>query len=152
MKSDSSPRHTDPYTTPAPKPGQKWHLPHYIQDGVPFSTLLGSYYGEAGETPMLENMSLHFWHLKPGDEDHQTPHKQDEAYYIVSGHGQITIDGRPHLIREGDLIFVPRCAPHHFHDFDQAGLVILIFFSPDFTGGSSPPAADRRLRNPPRRE
>jgi mannose-6-phosphate isomerase-like protein (cupin superfamily) len=123
---------------PAPKLGQLWNLHELVTKGVKFRTLLGTYAGaeaesDRGETPALDNLSLHFAHLKE-EKDEQTPHKEDEAYYVISGRGAIMIEGKRHDLRAGSLIFVPRCAEHRFVDFKEEGLNLLVIFSPNFTG------------------
>jgi mannose-6-phosphate isomerase-like protein (cupin superfamily) len=124
------------HDSPAPDPGRTWHLPDLIEAGVPFKTLLGTFaVDDPAATPALDNMSLHYWYLAPGEEDDQIPHKQDEAYFILKGQGKVTVNGEERPVREGDLIFVPRCAAHRFHGYDETGLAILIFFSPNYTSG-----------------
>jgi mannose-6-phosphate isomerase-like protein (cupin superfamily) len=123
---------------PAPKLGQCWNLHGLIAKGVTFRTLLGTYAvketdSEGGDTPALDILSLHFAHLKD-EKDQQTPHKEDEAYYVIAGRGAIVIEGKRHDLEAGSLIFVPRCAEHQFVDFEKDGLSLLVVFSPNFTG------------------
>jgi len=124
---------------PPPQPGQKWNLHDLMAKGIAFSTMLGTYlWPEHGQQPpvpppALANLSLHFWHLKD-EADNQTPHQQDEAYFVIRGIGQITVADQVHPLRPGDLIFVPKTTPHHFHDFEQEGLDLLVIFGPNFTG------------------
>jgi mannose-6-phosphate isomerase-like protein (cupin superfamily) len=123
---------------PAPRLGQCWNLHDLIAKGVTFRTLVGTYaLSESGcdenNTPALDNLSLHFCHLKE-EKDQQTPHKEDEAYYVISGRGTIVIEGKRHNLEAGSLIFVPRCAEHRFVDFEEEGLNLLVIFSPNFTG------------------
>jgi mannose-6-phosphate isomerase-like protein (cupin superfamily) len=123
---------------PAPRIGQCWNLQDLVAKGVSFRTLLGTYaLGKTGsadsDTPALANLSLHFCHLKD-EKDQQTPHKEDEAYYVISGRGAIVVEGKRHDLEAGSLIFVPRCAEHRFVDFEEEGLNLLVIFSPNFTG------------------
>lgn len=134
-----------PVLTPAPRPGQIWNLLDLADRGIDFATLVGTYDQEQplqpSPPPTLANMSLHFWRLDPGDVDTQEPHHEDEAYYIIRGKGKITVGETVQDVETGDLVFVPRCQWHRFHDFDEEGLTILILFSPDFTGGAPWPIA-----------
>lgn len=124
---------------PAPKQGQKWNLHEYMKDGISFTTMLGTFViSDQGQQPPdpppdLGELSLHYWHLKDRP-DEQTPHKQDEAYFVLGGRGTLTIEGRSHALVPGDLIFVPRCAQHRFSDFAEEGLSLLVMFGPNFTG------------------
>lgn len=126
-------------TGPAPMSGQKWNLFEYMKKGIEFTTMLGTFVipGQGQEPPFpppaLGELSLHFWHLKDRPDD-QTPHKQDEAYLVLGGHGILTIDGRPSKVQPGDLIFVPRCADHRFSDISEEGLSLLVIFGPNYKG------------------
>jgi len=124
---------------PAPRLGQKWNLLEYVKKGIEFTTMLGTFVlKDQGQQPpipppTLADLSLHFWHLKDKQDD-QAPHKEDEAYFVLQGHGKLTIEGHIHSLEPGDLIFVPRCAEHHFSDFEKEGLSVLVIFGPNFTG------------------
>jgi quercetin dioxygenase-like cupin family protein len=43
----------------------------------------------------------------PGDE---------EAFYILSGHYEFSVDGAIHTVGPGDYVPIPTGAPHHFRD------------------------------------
>ena len=133
----NSPEDTGAPTPPAPVPGETWNLFELAKGDSDFVTMIGDYGVDPDGPalpPLLENLSLHFWRLRPGQTDDQTPHKQDEAYYVVAGSGSITVNGQHYALKPGDLVFVPRCAEHRFHDFDQEGITLLVFFAPNFTG------------------
>jgi mannose-6-phosphate isomerase-like protein (cupin superfamily) len=123
---------------PAPGAGQTWNLHQIMRSGAAFETLVGTYLGRsrpASPPPALRSLSVHYWHLAPGEVDTQGPHREDELYYVLAGHGTLTVDGDPHPLASGDLIFVPRDAPHTFGGFDgPEGLHLLVFFAPDFSG------------------
>ncbi len=127
-----------PQKAPAPRLGQKWNLNEFVKKKVEFATMIGTY-GEADHDnqlhvppPALSNLSLHFWHLDGHDD--QTPHKEDEAYFVLEGTGSIAIEGKEYPLHPGDLIFVPRCADHRFVQLGPGGLSLLVIFSPNFTG------------------
>lgn len=123
---------------PEPKPGQKWNVYDLMDKGIAFTTMLGTYlWPEHGQQPpvpppALSDLSLHFWHLQD-EADNQTPHQEDEAYFVIKGRGRITIAGQVYPLKAGDLIFVPRSTEHRFHDFEE-GLDLLVIFGPNFTG------------------
>ena len=88
----------------------------------------------AGERPYLEflrheSMSLGLYVLPAGGVDPQHPHNEDEAYYIVSGQGQITVGDETQVVQPGDIVFVAAHVPHNFHTITEA-LKILVFFAP----------------------
>lgn len=66
--------------------------------------------------------------------DQQTPHQQDEIYYVVSGRARMKItreDQAPEdrLVTEGIVIFVEAGTEHRFHSIEQ-DLVVLVVFGP----------------------
>jgi mannose-6-phosphate isomerase-like protein (cupin superfamily) len=67
--------------------------------------------------------------LKAGETDLQTPHDEDELYYVVAGRAMIRVADEERKVRPGMLIFVPSRVNHRFHDID-ADLVVLVFFAP----------------------
>jgi mannose-6-phosphate isomerase-like protein (cupin superfamily) len=124
---------------PAPRLGQKWNLFEFEKKGIEFTTMIGTFVlKDQGQQPpvpppALADLSLHYWHLKHNKDD-QTPHKQDEAYFVLQGRGKLTIEGQVYSLEPGDLIFVPRCVEHHFSDFEAQGQSLLVIFGPNFTG------------------
>ena len=74
-------------------------------------------------------LSMGLYVLPAGGEDPQKPHNEDEAYYIVSGRGQITVGGESQPVQPGTIVYVSAGTPHRFHDI-TADLTILVFFAP----------------------
>lgn len=74
-------------------------------------------------------MSMGIYKLPAGSSDPQSPHTEDESYYVISGAAQIEIEGERHPIQPGDLIFVPANVDHHFVNI-TADLVVLVYFAP----------------------
>ena len=55
-----------------------------------------------------------FWWLKPGTVGHEDRHVgQEELYYVFQGKGKVFIDGVPHDIEAGDVVFIPDGAAHY---------------------------------------
>ncbi|MEO9365278.1 MULTISPECIES: cupin domain-containing protein [Candidatus Nitrosocaldus] len=69
--------------------------------------------------------------LKPGEDDPQSPHVNDEIYYIIKGDGFITIEGKDIPIKEGSVIFVPAKAKHKFHGNTKELIALYIFAGRD---------------------
>jgi len=80
--------------------------------------------------PFLERTSMRMgvYHLPQGGRDGQSPHDQDEAYYVVSGKSRFTCDGETDDVSPGDVLFVAAGLQHHFHDIEE-DLELLVFFS-----------------------
>jgi quercetin dioxygenase-like cupin family protein len=77
----------------------------------------------------VPEMSAGIYTLAAGSIDGQAPHVEDEIYYIVSGRGQIFIDGTSRPFETGATIFVAREVEHRFHDITE-DLTILVIFAP----------------------
>lgn len=58
------------------------------------------------------SMSLNYF--SPEGIDYQTPHDQDELYFIIEGSGEIGIDSNTHSFSAGDTIFVKAGQEHRF--------------------------------------
>lgn len=64
----------------------------------------------------------------PCGEDLQTPHDQDELYFIASGSSWFVRQTSRVRCHEGDVIFVPAGEYHRFEEFDDGFGVWVIFF------------------------
>ena len=89
---------------------------------------------QAGEGTYVQfinrgSMSLGLYVLPAGSEDTQTPHLEDEIYYVVSGRGTIVVDGERRPVQPGSIVFVAKLVDHRFIDIVE-DLSILVFFAP----------------------
>ncbi|MGA8542759.1 MAG: cupin domain-containing protein [Thermoplasmata archaeon] len=67
--------------------------------------------------------------LPAGGDDQQTPHTEDEVYYVVRGRGQFHHGVEDQPVEAGDVLFVPAKEPHRFHSISEE-LVLLVVFTP----------------------
>ena len=74
-------------------------------------------------------MSLGVYGLEAGADDPQQPHGEDEVYYVVSGRGQIRVDGEDRALRPGSVVFVGAEVEHRFHSIVE-DLTLLVAFAP----------------------
>ena len=74
-------------------------------------------------------MSAGVYVLPAGSTDPQTPHKEDEMYYVVRGRARMRVGSEDHAISAGSVIFVGANVDHRFHDIAEE-LVVLVFFAP----------------------
>jgi len=65
--------------------------------------------------------------LKPGEEDTQEPHENDEVYYIISGDGFLKINDKDYKISKDKLFFVAKDVKHYFYG-NTKELKVLYFF------------------------
>jgi mannose-6-phosphate isomerase-like protein (cupin superfamily) len=81
----------------------------------------------------VPELSLGLYNLPAGSEDLQTPHHEDEIYYVVSGRGRLSAGDQDYPAEPGSILFVAKEVPHKFHDIEE-DLRILVFFAPAHTG------------------
>lgn len=74
-------------------------------------------------------MSAGMYVLPVGSTDPQTPHNQDELYYVVRGRAHMLVGNEDSEVTVGSVIFVEAHLEHRFHDI-QEELVVLVFFAP----------------------
>jgi len=52
--------------------------------------------------------------VRPGARSHADKHPGlEEVYHIFAGRGQVLIDGEPHDVEAGDIVFIPDGAMHY---------------------------------------
>jgi mannose-6-phosphate isomerase-like protein (cupin superfamily) len=61
--------------------------------------------------------------------DPQSPHKQDEMYYVVSGRARFKAGDADQAVAAGSVIFVEANLEHRFYDIEEE-LAVLVFFAP----------------------
>ena len=77
----------------------------------------------------VPDLSAGLYVLDAGGTDPQSPHSEDELYYVVSGRGAVTVGVETREVRVGSLVFVAASVPHRFHDITER-LQILVVFGP----------------------
>lgn len=94
-------------------------------------------------------MSVGFYALPAGGVDPQTPHREDEVYYVIRGRGKVTIAGHDRSFEPGETIFVAKGVDHRFHSL-QEPLELLVVFAPAETPDPPEPStAPPPHRRPP---
>jgi mannose-6-phosphate isomerase-like protein (cupin superfamily) len=89
------------------------------------------------DQPYLEflrvpSLSVGIYVLEAGTKDTQTPHHEDEVYYVASGQAKMRTETeglvRTFNVEPGTIIFVPARVNHHFYEIIQR-LAVLVFFA-----------------------
>lgn len=70
--------------------------------------------------------------LKKGARDGQSPHADDELYYVVKGKAKMQCDGKTVDLKPGSLLFIAAKAEHQFIDIEE-DLELLVVFSSGLT-------------------
>jgi len=76
----------------------------------------------------VPSMRMGVYALAAGAEDKQSPHEEDEVYYVLKGRATIRVDADDHPVEPGSLVFVAAHAIHKFHTITEP-LEVLVFFS-----------------------
>ncbi len=76
----------------------------------------------------VATMSCGVYHLAAGSRDRQSPHTEDEVYFVLSGTSKFHMDGQEFDVEPGEVLFVPAFKKHYFHDITE-DLTLLVFFS-----------------------
>jgi mannose-6-phosphate isomerase-like protein (cupin superfamily) len=105
-------------------PSKAFRLPQLVADQAKANE-------EWREFFRVESLSLGVYALKKGAVDKQTPHKQDEIYYVVSGRATLTVEDEHHPVEAGSVVYVAAHAKHRFHDITE-DLTTLVFFAPAY--------------------
>jgi len=74
-------------------------------------------------------MSAGMYTLAVGTTDPQSPHKEDELYYVVRGKARMKAGNEDHAVAAGAVIFVAAGVEHRFYDIEEE-LAVLVFFAP----------------------
>jgi mannose-6-phosphate isomerase-like protein (cupin superfamily) len=77
----------------------------------------------------IPTMSAGVYVLKAGEKDLQSPHREDELYYVVSGKARMKVGGEDQSVSAGSVIFVAANVEHRFYDVHE-DLTLLVFFAP----------------------
>jgi mannose-6-phosphate isomerase-like protein (cupin superfamily) len=67
--------------------------------------------------------------LSAGVADPQTPHTEDEIYYVISGKASIRMGEEVRSVDKGSVIFVESGVDHRFFHIEQE-LILLVVFGP----------------------
>ncbi|HEX5810444.1 MAG TPA: cupin domain-containing protein [Anaerolineales bacterium] len=77
----------------------------------------------------VSDLSVGLYVLPVDGTDPQSPHTEDEVYYVVRGKAQITVAGESRAVQAGSVVYVEKNVAHHFHSIEEE-LRIIVFFAP----------------------
>ena len=77
----------------------------------------------------VPDLSVGLYILPAGGTDPQSPHTEDEVYYVVSGRGKILVADENLTVQPGSIVYVPKHVAHRFHSIEE-DLRLLVFFAP----------------------
>ena len=74
-------------------------------------------------------MSAGLYVLPAGGTDPQSPHKEDEMYYVICGRARMRVGSEDQVVSSGSVVFVGAGVDHRFYDIEEE-LAVLVFFAP----------------------
>ena len=77
----------------------------------------------------VPDLSMGLYVLPANGVDSQSPHTEDEVYYVVSGKGKIKVADEDRDLQVGSIVYVAKNVDHRFHSIEEE-LMILVFFAP----------------------
>src|SRR5271169_6018090 len=77
----------------------------------------------------VPDLSMGVYQLLVGDTDIQSPHTEDEVYYVVEGKAKIKVADEDRDVRTGSVIYGAKNIAHRFHSIEE-DLIVLVFFAP----------------------
>jgi mannose-6-phosphate isomerase-like protein (cupin superfamily) len=75
------------------------------------------------------SMTVGVYRLAAGATDPQSPHDEDELYYVLSGEAVLAAGTERIPVRTGSGVFVAKGVSHKFVDIGEA-LEVLVLFAP----------------------
>jgi mannose-6-phosphate isomerase-like protein (cupin superfamily) len=77
----------------------------------------------------VPDLSMGLYVLPAGGTDPQSPHTEDEVYYVAGGRAKIKVAGEDRDVQVGSVVYVAKNVEHKFHSIEE-DLTILVFFAP----------------------
>ena len=77
----------------------------------------------------VPDLSMGLYVLPAGGTDPQSPHTEDEVYYVVSGKAKVLVADEARDVQAGSIVYVAKNIAHRFHSIEEE-LTLLVFFAP----------------------
>ena len=81
----------------------------------------------------VPSLSCGVYNLPAGARDLQSPHDEDEVYFVIEGSGRVRVGNEEHKVGPGSILFVEATSEHSFFEIDE-DITLLVFFA---SGGPS---------------
>ena len=73
-------------------------------------------------------MHCGLYHLAQGSTDMQTPHDEDELYYVLEGKAQLKVADKTTEVKPGVLLYIRASEEHAFFEISE-DMVLLVLFA-----------------------
>ena len=79
-------------------------------------------------------LSCGVYRLAAGSEDMQSPHDEDEVYYVVEGKARLRLGDEIREVKPGSVLYVQATEDHSFFEIEE-DMTLLVFFASAITAG-----------------
>jgi len=76
----------------------------------------------------VPSLSCGIYALAAGSKDLQSPHDEDEVYYVMSGRARIRIQDEERVVGPGSILYVGATSEHSFVEIEK-DMTLLVFFA-----------------------
>ena len=80
-------------------------------------------------------LSCGVYSLPAGAKDLQSPHDEDEVYYVISGRARLQVDAEERRVGPGSILYVKATSAHSFVEIEE-DITLLVFFASGGPSGS----------------
>lgn len=84
-------------------------MPHYSLSTVPSREIMPGFSGKLLHT---DRMTLAYWEITTGAELPLHDHPHEQVVNMLSGEFELTLAGKTHHLREGEVLVIPSGVPH----------------------------------------
>ncbi len=74
-----------------------------------------------------ESMQCGLYHLKKGSTDMQTPHDEDEMYYVIEGRAKLQVGDTEQVAKPGTVLYIKASEQHSFFEIEEDMTLLVIF-------------------------
>jgi mannose-6-phosphate isomerase-like protein (cupin superfamily) len=76
----------------------------------------------------VPSLSCGIYHLPVGAKDMQTPHDEDEVYYVLSGRARVKVGDEIKEVSTGNVLYIQATETHSFFEIEE-DMTLLVFFA-----------------------
>jgi len=80
----------------------------------------------------VPSLSCGVYHLPVGAKDMQTPHDEDEVYFVLEGRARMKVGDKMKEVEPGNILYVKATETHSFFEIEQ-DMTLLVFFASALT-------------------
>ena len=76
----------------------------------------------------VPSLSCGIYTLAAGSKDLQSPHDEDEVYYVIRGKARLRVGNDEQTVRPGSILYVRATSDHSFFEIEE-DMTLLVFFA-----------------------